>query len=102
MEILLVEEHTIVHQDPDPIVYTRVGGCSFITSSAWWKEAQAATGGLGLMLSSRARKALLQVYQLTERILIVNFDGSIREEELKEKTCSVEPARGEQQIEGHK
>ncbi|KAJ8351146.1 hypothetical protein SKAU_G00226220 [Synaphobranchus kaupii] len=76
MEILGVQEHRRVHQDPDPIVYSRVGGYSFITSSAWRNEAQAATGGVGLMLSSRARKALLQVYRLTERILIADFDGN--------------------------
>lgn len=34
------------------------------------------TGGVGLLLSSRARKALRQVYQHTERILVASLDGN--------------------------
>ncbi|KAJ8385845.1 hypothetical protein AAFF_G00182010 [Aldrovandia affinis] len=74
VEILGVQEHRRVHHDP--IAYCRVGGCSFITSSAWRNKAQAATGGVGLMLSSRVRRALRRAYQHTERILIANFDGN--------------------------
>ncbi|KAJ8362047.1 hypothetical protein AAFF_G00400130 [Aldrovandia affinis] len=44
------QEHRRVHTD-QPINYRRVGGCTFITSSAWRNDAQAATGGVGLMVS---------------------------------------------------
>ncbi|XP_029285461.1 craniofacial development protein 2-like [Cottoperca gobio] len=54
----------------------RVEKCWFITSSAWRNEAQAATGGVGLLLSSRARKALLRVHYHTNRILSADFDGN--------------------------
>ncbi|KAJ8413164.1 hypothetical protein AAFF_G00091600 [Aldrovandia affinis] len=50
VEILAVQEHRRVHTD-QPINYRRVGGCTFITSSAWRNDAQAATGGVGLMVS---------------------------------------------------
>ncbi|KAJ8401417.1 hypothetical protein AAFF_G00386480 [Aldrovandia affinis] len=50
VEILGVQEHRRVHAH-DPIVYFKVGNCSLITSSAWQNEAQAATGGVGLLLS---------------------------------------------------
>ena len=76
VEILGVQEHRRVHSNHDAIVYHRMGGCSFVTSSAWRNEAQAATGGVGLLLSPRARKALRRVYQRTERILIADFDGN--------------------------
>ena len=69
VEILGVQEHRRVHTD-DQIVYHKVEGCTFITSSAWRNEAQAETGSVGLMLGSRARKALRRVYQHTDRILI--------------------------------
>ena len=60
VEILGVQEHRRVHTD-DQIVYHKVERCTFITSSAWRNEAQAATGGVGLLLGSRARKALRRV-----------------------------------------
>ncbi|KAJ8384488.1 hypothetical protein AAFF_G00205090 [Aldrovandia affinis] len=75
VEILGVQEHRRVHAH-DPIVYCKVGNCSLITSSAWRNEAQAATGGVGLLLSPRARKALRRVHQHTDRILIADFDGN--------------------------
>lgn len=76
MENLGLQEHKRVHPDPDPVVHTRVGGYIFISSSAWRNEAQAATGGVGLLLSSRVRKALRQVYQRTERILVASLNGN--------------------------
>ncbi|KAJ3599748.1 hypothetical protein NHX12_033704, partial [Muraenolepis orangiensis] len=48
VEILGVQEHRRVHTD-QPILYHKVGGCSFITLSARRNDAQAATGGVGLM-----------------------------------------------------
>ncbi|KAJ4938949.1 hypothetical protein JOQ06_028414 [Pogonophryne albipinna] len=75
VEILGVQEHRGVHTD-DRIVYRRVERCTFITASAWRNEAQAATGGVGLMLGPRARKALRQVYHHTDRILIAEFSGN--------------------------
>ena len=75
VEILGIQEHRIVHTN-DPIVYRRVERCTFISASAWRNEAQAATGGVGLMLSSRARRALRRVYHHTDRILIAEFSGN--------------------------
>ncbi|KAI4806481.1 hypothetical protein KUCAC02_017306 [Chaenocephalus aceratus] len=60
VEILGIQEHRRVHTD-DRIVYRRVERCTFITASAWRNEAQAATGGVGLMLGPLARKALRRV-----------------------------------------
>ncbi|KAJ4929967.1 hypothetical protein JOQ06_018983 [Pogonophryne albipinna] len=75
VEILGIQEHRRVHTD-DRIVYRRVERCMFITASAWRNEAQAATGGVGLMLGPRARKALRRVYHHTNRILIAEFSGN--------------------------
>ncbi|KAJ8373004.1 hypothetical protein AAFF_G00272410 [Aldrovandia affinis] len=75
VEILGIQEHRRVHTD-DRIVYRRVERCTFITASAWRNEAQAATGGVGLMLGSLARKALRRVYHHTDRILIAEFSGN--------------------------
>ncbi|XP_033968473.1 craniofacial development protein 2-like, partial [Pseudochaenichthys georgianus] len=75
VEILGIQEHRRVHTD-DRIVYRRVERCTFITVSAWRNQAQAATGGVGLMLGPLARKALRLVYHHTDRILIAEFSGN--------------------------
>lgn len=75
VEILGVQEHRRVHTDLT-IKYQRVGGCTFITSSAWRNDAQAATGGVGFMVSPQARKALHSVHQHSDRILIAEFEGN--------------------------
>ena len=75
VEILGIQEHRRVHTE-DPIVYHRVERCTFITASAWRNEAQAATGGVGLLLGSRARKALRRVHHHTDRILSAEFSGN--------------------------
>ncbi|KAF3837945.1 hypothetical protein F7725_009713 [Dissostichus mawsoni] len=75
VEILGIQEHRRVQTD-DRIVYRRVERCTFITASAWRNEAQAATGGVGLMLGPLARKALRRVYHHTDRILIAEFSGN--------------------------
>ncbi|XP_029312544.1 craniofacial development protein 2-like [Cottoperca gobio] len=72
VEILGIQEHRRVHSE-DQIVYHRVEKCWSFTSSAWRNEAQAATGGVGLLLSSRA---LLRVHYHTNRILSADFDGN--------------------------
>ena len=48
-----------------------------ITASAWRNEAQAATGGVGLMLGFLARKALRRVFHHTDRILIAEFSEQL-------------------------
>ena len=75
VEILGVQEHRRVHEDIN-IKYHRVESYTFVTSSAWRNEAQAATGGVGLLLSPRARKALRKTHPFSERILIAEFGGN--------------------------
>ena len=75
VEILGVQEHRRVHADR-PILHHKVGACTFVTSSAWRSRSHAANGGVGLMLSPRARRALRSVHQHTARILVAEFEGN--------------------------
>ncbi|XP_022109772.1 craniofacial development protein 2-like [Acanthaster planci] len=74
VEILGVHEHGRVHSDT--IVFEREEGSYFITSSAWRNAAQAANGGVGLLLSPRARRSLRSVRSHSERILVAEFDSN--------------------------
>ena len=75
VEILGVQEHRRVHNDIN-IKYCRVESYTFVTASAWRNEAQAATGGVGLLLSPRARKTLRKAHSVSERILIAEFNSN--------------------------
>jgi hypothetical protein len=74
IEILGIQEHRRVHDDP--VVFRRLEGQHLITSSAWRNQVQASVGGVGLLLSPRARNALRRVTPITERILVAEFDSN--------------------------
>ena len=74
IEILGVQEHRIIHTDP--IEFRRVGSSCLITSSGWRNEVQASQGGVGLLLGPKARKALLKVRSINNRIMAAEFDGN--------------------------
>ena len=74
IDILGIQEHRIVHNDP--IKYEKVPGYTIITLSAWRNEMMAATGGIGIILSHKAMKSLSGVTSRGDRNLVVNFTGN--------------------------
>lgn len=74
IDFLGIQEHRRVHEEATQ--FTRVEGQYLITSSAWRNLSQAAVGGVGLMLSPKARKALRIVTPVTHRILVAEFDSN--------------------------
>ena len=76
IQILGIQEHRIVHEDQD-IRYSKLhGNVEMVTSSAWRNDAQAATGGVGLILSKRAAKLLVDVKSYGKRVLRATFQGN--------------------------
>ena len=47
-----------------------------ITASAWTSEAGAAIGGVGILLSAKAKKAFLNINKVNNRIIVAHFDGN--------------------------
>lgn len=74
IEILGVQEYRIINDDP--IEFRKVGSSYLVTSSGWRNEAQASQGGVGLLLSQKARKALLKAKRISKRIMTAEFDGN--------------------------
>ena len=74
IEILGVQEHRIIHDDP--IEFRKVGSSYLVTSSGWRNEAQVSQGRVGLLLSQKARKALLKAKRISKRIMTAEFDGN--------------------------
>ncbi|XP_072123388.1 uncharacterized protein [Mobula birostris] len=76
ISILGIQEHRHVHTEEE-IRITEVEGMHLITSSAWREPTtMSAQGGVGLMLNSKAKKALRGVVSVSDRILTVEFDGN--------------------------
>nr|CAD11456.1 AP1 endonuclease [Paracentrotus lividus] len=74
IKILGIQEHRRVHEDP--VVFSRLEGQYLITASAWRNQSQASVGGVGLLLSTRARKALRRATRHSDRILVAEFDSN--------------------------
>ena len=73
--ILGIQEHRIIHDEVSKI--TRLSrDCHMITTSAWHNSAQAAVGGVGILLSDRAYNAITGIQSISKRNLIVSFDGN--------------------------
>ena len=67
-----IQEHRIVHSDNSQLEYENLAdGYQMVTISAWRNSVGAAIGGVGVLLSTFARKALLSVSYVTARILKV-------------------------------
>ena len=77
IDILGVQEHRRVHKDEEDILkFEKIESYHLITSSAWRNERQASQGGVGLLISSRAKNALRSVESITERILLAEFESN--------------------------
>ncbi|KAL5260700.1 hypothetical protein ACHWQZ_G010752 [Mnemiopsis leidyi] len=77
VEVLGVQEHRIVHEEPIRIEKFK-GGVSLITVSAWRNGAGAATGGVGFMLSSKAHGGISLIKPYGSRVLNISFNGNPR------------------------
>ena len=59
LEILGVQEHRVIHQEPIRMEKFAKGTC-LITSSGWRNERDAAQGGVGIMVTKRAYEAIYE------------------------------------------
>ena len=74
VDVLGIKEHRMLHTED--IKYETVNGRTLITSSAWRNDSGAATGGVGILLISKSKKALSSVIKYNERIIIINLLGN--------------------------
>ena len=76
IEILGIQEHRIVHQAETEFRFTCLENHYLVTSSARRNDVQATVGGVGMLLSGRAKKALSDIRSFSLRVLVANFAGS--------------------------
>ncbi|KAL5259160.1 hypothetical protein ACHWQZ_G009574 [Mnemiopsis leidyi] len=75
--VLGVQEHRIVH-DEEIRIEKQAKGVHLVTTSAWRNSRQAATGGVGFMLTQRAYKAVSLMKSYQGRVFLISFDGNPR------------------------
>ncbi|XP_072030406.1 uncharacterized protein [Amphiura filiformis] len=74
--IIGLQEHKIVHPD-EPIRYHDLfDGYQLVSSSAWRNRAGMAVGGVGILMSAKAKKTILSCICITPRIICATFGGS--------------------------
>ena len=77
IDVIGIQEHRIVHSDDSKIQYENlVEGYQLVTISAWRNSAGAAVGGIGLLLSTTARKSLISIQAISPRLMEATFNGN--------------------------
>ena len=77
--MLALQEHRIVHEEQQDIrIEKHSGGVHLLTSTAWRNSCGAATGGVGLLVTEKAYKAISLIKPYGKRILLVSFNGNPR------------------------
>ena len=74
ISIVAIQEHRRVHSDE--LFYKHMDNHLIVTASAWRNNAQAATGGVGIVLNSAAEKVLCDVNKVSDRIIVATFAGN--------------------------
>jgi len=77
VEILAVQEHRVVHDEP---VRMKCLGknCYFVSTSAWRNSVQASVGGVGFFMTRKAYSAIRETVPVSPRILRITFNGNPR------------------------
>ena len=75
ISIIGIQEHRRVHDDEE-LKFTKHSKYHLITSSAWRNNAQAATGGVGILLNNKAENALCEVVTISPRVMKATFVGN--------------------------
>ena len=74
--IICIQEHRFYH-DKILLKNQDMGkGWNIITSSAWKNSGNSTIGGIGILLSQRAQKALNNIETITPRIMVATFNGN--------------------------
>ena len=74
-DVLCIQEHRFVHPNID-IKEHNFGKWILITCSAWKNSMNAATGGIGILLNSRAYDKITSVEKINPRIMAIHFEGN--------------------------
>ena len=77
IDVIGIQEHRIVHSDDSILQYEKLpDGYQLVTTSAWRNSMGASIGGVGLLLSPFASKAMVETKKISDRNLQITFCGN--------------------------
>ena len=76
IDIMCIQEHRMYHEDDILKYHDLAKGWKLVTSSCVKNSVNASIGGVGLIMSPKATKALLSIETINERIMIATFNGN--------------------------
>ncbi|XP_066913167.1 craniofacial development protein 2-like [Clytia hemisphaerica] len=74
IDVICIQEHRIVHSEI--LLQEKINGYTLLTSSAWKNDINAATGGVGFLLSYRAVKSITSIKSHNQRVIELTQDGN--------------------------
>ena len=74
ISMIAIQEHRRIHEEK--IKFEEINNHVLVTSSAVRNKAQAAIGGVGLLLNKKAASALCEVTSISGRIMQATFAGN--------------------------
>ncbi|XP_072028122.1 craniofacial development protein 2-like [Amphiura filiformis] len=74
IDIICLQEHRICHNDS--LLQEDLNGYRLVTSSAWKNQRNAATGGVGFLISPRAINSCMSIISHNERIMEISLLGN--------------------------
>ena len=74
-DIICIQEHRFIHEELATKEHT-IGSWKLITCSAWKNSANAAVGGIGILLNTRAYNSISSIEMITNRIMATTFHGN--------------------------
>ena len=72
IDILGIIDHKLVHEDND-VSIKKLDRCTLITTSAWRNANNAASGGVGILVSNKLENLISEIRPHTNRILQINI-----------------------------
>ena len=75
IDILCIQEHRDLHDDID-IKFNDIGKWSFVAASATKNSINATVGGVGILLSPKAKASLNSVSKISSRMIIASFNSN--------------------------
>ena len=78
IDVICVQEHRRLHIDVNLKHHSVGKGWTFISASAWKNSTNSTIGGVGMLLSPQAMKALISIEKITPRVIVATFQGNPR------------------------
>lgn len=76
INVICTQDHKSYHPDDDIKHHNKQLDYQLITSSCWKNKVNASVGGVGFLLSRKARDSLTNIEKISDRLIIAEFNSN--------------------------